>query len=168
MRSTRILIVEGIFALTPSVVDIFRRFGNLLQVVVQPILIVNLDELHYIPTQKLLVIRRIVRDSSHRGRDGRETLTMWENVIEGEHRNWFPVLPQSDVIFNALRVYELGALKASCEMILRHIDPSYRSEYKDASQILSLLRWVHGVPGGRIPKQSIIHEILKDDKEREN
>lgn len=155
-----VLIVEGIFALTAPVVALFKTFGCVLQVIVQPMCIVNLDELHYVPNQKLLVLRRIVRDIMHRGRECRETLTMWEGVVAGEDKNWLPVLTQADVIFNAHCVYELGALKEISEMQLRRVDPSFRNEYKDAMQLLSLLKWVHPVPEGKIPKHTIAQELL--------
>jgi uridine kinase len=171
-----VILAEGIFALQPEVVTLFReklaaaaavssRRSAVLQVMVQPMPLVSLDELHYIPGQQLRVIRRIVRDFTYRQRDAQQTLAMWENVSDGEERNWLPFVDKADVIFNAHCVYEIGALRGSCQSLLQHVDPKFEPEYADAQRLLGLLRWNHVVPAARIPKQSIVQQLMEEEEE---
>ena len=167
-ESDGVVLVEGIFALQAPVVELFKSVlgsgssSAILQVMVQPMPLVSLDELHYIPAQQLRIVRRIVRDYIYRQRDAQETLSMWENVAEGEERNWLPFVGNADVIFNAHCIYEIGALKGSCQTLLQHVDPRFEQEYADAQRLLSLLRWIHVVPAARIPKQSIVQQLMEE------
>jgi uridine kinase len=166
-----VIIAEGLFALQDEVVELFREKAaaglrpGLLQMMVQPMPLVPLDELHYIPGQELRVIRRIVRDFTHRQRRAEETLALWENVSDGEERNWLPFVRKADVIFNAHCIYELGALRGSCQSLLQHVDPKFSVEYADAQRLLRLLQWSHAVSAARIPKQSVVQQLIIENSE---
>ncbi|MCE1253387.1 MAG: hypothetical protein LWX83_07550 [Anaerolineae bacterium] len=132
----------------------------------------NLDRHNRISTTDTRLLRRIVRDARERGYTAQQTIKQWESVRRGEKLHIFPYQDYANDMFNSALVYELAALKASAEPLLRQV-PFGTAEFIEAKRLLALLEWFLPIPENLIPDNSILREfvgnsILKNFKLWEN
>ncbi|MFP3854659.1 MAG: nucleoside kinase, partial [Anaerolineales bacterium] len=154
----QIIILEGIHGLNPELIpDIpteqtFRIYASALTQL-------NLDRYNRVSTTDTRLIRRIVRDASHRGYSAEETIARWESVRRGEKRNIFPFQENADVMFNSALVYEGAALAPLAEPLLRQV--SYGTdEHVESKRLLAFLRWFLPIDTDLIPDNSILREFI--------
>ena len=157
LDTDHILLVEGIHALNPTLLD-EKISGSCFRVFVSALTQLNLDIHNRISTTDTRLLRRIVRDAYNRGHSARETIEMWPNVRRGEAENIFPYQENVDAMFNSALVYELAALKPLAEPLLWQIrDPKVRIE---ADRLLALLQWLTPCGTEGIPDTSILREFV--------
>lgn len=163
-----VLIVEGLFALCPRVHALVDTTIPILRVLVHPIPLLNLDELHLISASQLRLLRRCARDYYVRGRTARETLQRRHFVQDGEVLNTLPFVEQADVIVNASCVYELAAIRTTTEMLLNFVPDSLTDggdAIRCASQLKELLSWVCGMPESRLPARRFVQLLVDPESE---
>jgi uridine kinase len=165
LGSEQIIILEGIHGLNPRLVPASLT-GHAFRVYSSCLTQLNLDRHNRVPTTDTRLLRRIVRDARERGYSAQQTIGRWEAVREGEEKYIFPYQENADAMFNSALVYELSALKAHAEPILRQV-PHSTSEYIEAKRLLAFLEWFLPVDLDLIPDNSILREfiggsILKD------
>jgi uridine kinase len=154
----QIIILEGIHGLNPDLIpDIpteqtFRIYASALTQL-------NLDSYNRVSTTDTRLIRRIVRDASHRGYSAMETIARWESVRRGEKRYIFPFQENADVMFNSALVYEGAALAPLAEPLLRQVTYG-TDEHVEAKRLLAFLRWFLPVDTTLIPDNSILREFI--------
>ena len=156
-----IIIVEGIHALNPKVSEslpadeIFRIFASALTCL-------NLDDHNRIRTTDVRLLRRIVRDSRHRGSDPERTLSMWPSVRRGEEAYIFPWQENADVMFNTALQYELPILKHFVWDMLTRV-PSSSPDYLLARRLIKTLNYLPDVDPemlSEIPPLSLLREFI--------
>jgi uridine kinase len=153
-----ILIIEGIHGLNPSLLPaipsarVFRIYASALTQL-------KLDHVNRISTTDTRLIRRIVRDARARGYSARDTLGRWESVVGSEDKHIFAFQENADTMFNSALVYELAALKALAEPILRQVEPD-TPEYIEARRILAFLQWFQPCDIALVPEDSILREFI--------
>ncbi len=153
------VLVEGIHGLN-EILSQSVRPRDKFKIYVSALTQLNLDEHNRIPTTDLRLIRRIVRDHSHRGNDALKTLNLWNSVRAGEEKNIFPFQEEADVMFNSALVYELAVLKKYASPLLKSIDRS-KSEYREARRLLSFLQYFVSIEEeADIPPTSILREFI--------
>ncbi|KXZ39284.1 uridine kinase [Alkalithermobacter thermoalcaliphilus JW-YL-7 = DSM 7308] len=153
------IIIEGIHALNPLLTKSIPE-GNKFKIYISALTQLNLDEHNRIPTTDLRLIRRMVRDNTHRGHNALKTLQLWKNVRKGEEKNIFPYQEQADVMFNSALVYELAVLKKYVEPLLNEIDKSC-VEYIEAKRLLKFLQYFVPIEDEQdIPPTSILREFI--------
>ncbi len=152
------LILEGIHGLNPRLIP-NRLADSAFRVYVSALTQLNLDRHNRVSTTDTRLIRRIVRDARERGYSAAQTISRWESVRRGEKRHIFPYQENADVMFNSALVYELSALKALAEPLLRQV--SHRTpEYIEARRLLAFLEWFLPLDVSLIPANSIVREFL--------
>jgi uridine kinase len=158
LRSSDLIIVEGIHGLNPALIlDIpqektFRIYASALTQL-------NLDRQNRISTTDTRLIRRIVRDARERGYPALVTIQRWESVRRGEKRYIFPYQENADVMFNSALVYELSALKPLAEPLLRQV-PYNKPGYVEAKRLLAFLEWFLPMDSELLPDNSILREFV--------
>ncbi|GIK54517.1 MAG: nucleoside kinase [Chloroflexi bacterium] len=156
-----IILIEGIHGLNPRLVQnvppeaIYRIF-------ISAFTQLNLDKHNRIPTTDTRLLRRIVRDATHRGYTAADTIGRWPSVRRGEKRHIFPYQSNADVFFNSALVYELAALKPFAEPLLLQVEPD-APERIEANRLRAFLQWFDPLsPDQRahIPGDSILREFI--------
>lgn len=158
LGSDEIIILEGIHGLNPELIpgipteQTFRIYASALTQL-------NLDSYNRVSTTDTRLIRRIVRDASHRGYSAMDTIARWESVRRGEKRYIFPFQENADVMFNSALVYEGAALAPLAEPLLRQVTYG-TAEHVEAKRLLAFLRWFLPIDTNLIPDNSILREFI--------
>ncbi len=156
-----IILIEGIHGLNPRLVQnvppeaVYRIF-------ISAFTQLNLDKHNRIPTTDTRLLRRIVRDATHRGYTAADTIARWPSVRRGEKRHIFPYQQYADVFFNSALVYELAALKPFAEPLLLQVEPD-TPERIEANRLRAFLQWFDPLPDdirAHIPGDSILREFM--------
>lgn len=153
-----ILILEGIHGLNDRLTEAVedeRKF----RIFVSCLTGVNFDLHNRTSTTDNRLLRRLVRDYRLRGKSPEMTLRQWPSVIRGAYRHIFPYQERADVMFNSALIYELSALKAFAEPLLRGV-PESSDVYGEARRLLGLLRFVPLIPSEQVPHNSILREFV--------
>lgn len=152
------IILEGIHGMNPRLIP-DRWTDSAFRVYVSALTQLNLDRHNRVSTTDTRLIRRIVRDARERGYSAQATISRWESVRRGEKRHIFPYQENADVMFNSALVFELAALKAAAEPLLRLV-PHTAPEYIEARRLLAFLEWFLPLDVSLIPANSIVREFL--------
>ena len=158
-----VIIIEGIHGLNPALTaDIAEedKFKIYLSVLTQ----INLDNHSRIPTTDLRLLRRMVRDNTHRGSSAENTIMTWSSVRRGEELNIFPYQEQADVMFNSAGLHELALLKTVAKPLLEEIQPDSPA-YLEAVRLLRLLQYFIQLDDvSDVPNTSIVREFIGGSK----
>jgi uridine kinase len=158
LNDKQLIIVEGIHGLNEDLTcDI--PIKNKRKIFISALTQLNLDALTPIATSDNRLIRRMVRDKQFRGRPAEITLSGWESVRRGEHKNIFPFQENADYYFNSALIYELPALRPLIEDELAAISPNTPS-YLEAKRLLRFIQYFTPAEPECIPKNSILQEFL--------
>ena len=163
LNKDEVIIIEGIHGLNPILTrDIAEedKFKIYLSVLTQ----INLDNHSRIPTTDLRLLRRMVRDNTHRGCNAEATIMSWGSVRRGEELNIFPYQEQADVMFNSAGLHELALLKVCAQPLLEEIKPESPA-YLEAIRLLRLLQYFIPLEDvSDIPNTSIVREFIGGSK----
>ena len=163
LEKDQVVIIEGIHGLNPVLTkDIAEedKFKIYLSVLTQ----INLDNHSRIPTTDLRLLRRMVRDNTHRGSSAENTIMTWASVRRGEELNIFPYQEQADVMFNSAGLHELALLKTVAKPLLEEIKPDSPA-YLEAVRLLRLLQYFIQIEDvSDVPNTSIVREFIGGSK----
>ncbi|MEO0596117.1 MAG: nucleoside kinase [Chloroflexota bacterium] len=161
LADDQIVILEGIHGMNPALLaqvpdeSIYRIYVSVLSQL-------NIDNHNRVPTTDVRLLRRIVRDATHRGYSAADTISRWTSVRRGEKRNIFPYQENADVMFNSALAYELAALRPVVEPLLLQVMP-HSQPHLEANRLLSFLRWVAPMTREQvamIPDTSLLREFV--------
>lgn len=154
-----VLLVEGIHALNPRLTERIPDKAKY-RIFISAFTQLNLDRHNRVPTTDTRMLRRIVRDASHRGYTAAETIRRWPSVRRGEKKHIFPNQNNADVFFNSALVYELSLLKPLAQPLLLQVEPG-TIERIEANRLLAFLQWFDTIPAEvRVPDDSILNEFI--------
>ena len=160
MDENTVIIVEGLHALNPVLLQDGLPADAIFRLYVSPLIPLNLDDHNRIPTSYLRLLRRIVRDIKTRGSSAQRTLDMWDSVRRGEKKWIFPYQENADVVLNSSTLYELAVLKKHVYPILTAIEPEDPC-YEQARSIVKILNFVGQADvDDEIPPTSIVREFI--------
>ena len=160
MDENTVIIVEGLHALNPVLLQEGLTSNAIFRLYVSPLIPLNLDDHNRIPTSYLRLLRRIVRDIETRGSSVQRTLDMWDSVRRGEKRWIFPYQENADVILNSSTLYELAVLKKHIYPLLTAIEPEDPC-YEQVRAIVKILNFVlQADVDDEIPPTSIVREFI--------
>ena len=153
-----IVIVEGIHGLNP----LFTRElpqGSCVKLYVsvkQQIKSANGD---VISPMDLRLVRRIVRDVQFRDTTPERTLSMWDQVVEGEDRYIRPYRLSADYTVNSIHIYEPCVMRTVAIPLLRAIaeDSPY---YRKARDLEARLMRFEPISASLVPENSMLREFL--------
>jgi uridine kinase len=153
-----IILAEGIHGLNPALVPNIPP-DRIFRIYISALTQLNLDQHNRVPTTDTRLIRRIVRDATHRGYSTSETLARWKSVRRGEKKHIFPYQEHADIMFNSALVYDLAALKSLAVPLLLQVEPG-TVERIEAKRLLAMLQWFEACPADLIPDNSILREFI--------
>ncbi|EHL10579.1 hypothetical protein HMPREF9629_00794 [Peptoanaerobacter stomatis] len=157
------IIIEGIHGLNPALTEAISSAYKY-KIYVSELTQLSLDEYNSISTTDVRLIRRIIRDNSHRGYSAEATMDMWDSVNEGERKNIFVFQENADIMFNSALIYELSAMKKYIEPLLEEISPD-SPYYKEAKRILKFTQYFLSIDDeSDIPNTSILREFIGGSK----
>lgn len=157
----QLILIEGIHGLNPRLVEgvppeaVYRIF-------ISAFTQLNLDKHNRVPTTDTRLLRRLVRDATHRGYSAADTIRRWPSVRRGEKRHIFPFQHNADVFFNSALVYELAALKSFAGPLLLQVEPG-TPERIEANRLMAFLQWFDPLPEEvrqLIPGDSLLREFI--------
>ena len=114
----------------------------------------------------LRLLRRMLRDASHRGYDPSQTIAHWHYVRRGELKHIIPHLEKADAVINGALPYELPIFKKHLEAQF----PRFLDMWKDdarradavarARRIASLLGELEPADDACVPPKSVLREFI--------
>ena len=159
LTKDHIIIIEGIHGLNDELTKEIPQI-NKFKIYISALTQLNIDNHNCISTSDLRLIRRIVRDSTHRGNNAVETMEMWDNVVKGTEKFIFPYQENADAIFNSALVYELCVLKKYAEPLIEEIGTDSRF-YPERQRLLKFLSYFKSIKDeSAIPSTSILREFI--------
>lgn len=156
-----VIIIEGIHGLNPRLVAGVPAHA-LYRIFISAFTQLNLDKHNRVPTTDTRLLRRIVRDASHRGYSAADTIGRWQSVRRGEKRHIFPHQNNANVFFNSAAVYEMAVLKTLAYPLLLQVEPG-TPERIEANRLLAFLQWFDPLPPetlAYIPSDAIVREFI--------
>lgn len=148
-----VVVLEGIHALNPILtngVDELLKFRVYLNV---------LTSAPGISPEDTRLIRRMVRDNTHRGAGPSETLADWPLVMAGEEKWINPTRRHADAVFNTALEYEPHVIKRFVEPLLEQVgadDPNASL----ANRFKTFFSGIEGEDPSPVPGDSILRETI--------
>ncbi len=159
LTEDHIIIIEGIHGLNDRISKDIPQV-NKFKIYISALTQLNIDKHNRISTSDLRLIRRMVRDNTHRGNNSLKTMELWDNVVRGTEKYIFPYQENADAIFNSALVYELCVLKKYAEPLLREIGTD-SVFYPERQRLLKFLSYFKPIDyEGAIPSTSILREFI--------
>ncbi|MDD3341862.1 MAG: nucleoside kinase [Bacilli bacterium] len=158
LKKDDVIIIEGLHGLNEELtLSVERR--NKFKIYISPLTQLNIDNHNRIHTSDTRRLRRIVRDSKHRGYSAAETLKQWDKISMGEEKYIFPYQDDADMVINSALVYELGVLKTYVEPLLFSVEEDDEM-YPEALRLINLLRNLLSIPSDTIAPDSVLREFI--------
>ena len=159
LTDDHVIIIEGIHGLNDELTKQIPQI-NKFRIYISALTQLNIDNHNRISTSDLRLIRRIVRDNTHRGNNALKTLQLWSNVVRGAEKYIFPYQENADAIFNSALVYELCVLKKYVEPVLMEVEKS-SEYYAERQRLLRFLSYFKTIENeNAIPNTSIVREFI--------
>ena len=153
-RSGDLVILEGIHALNPDVVQIPDESSARLYISVRTRVADGGLVLH---PAKIRLLRRMVRDRLYRSRSVEETLRLYDSVQRGEGLYIMPHKHRATHEIDTFFPYEIGAYRPLLLQDLLGLDPEALAPIQDLLQILT-----NAAPlrEAFVPRSSMIREFI--------
>jgi uridine kinase len=158
LSKNSILIIEGIHALNPSIINSVDKEA-IFKIYVSALTTISLDNHNWISTTDTRLLRRIVRDKKFRNHTAVDTIKMWQSVRRGEDKWIFPFQEEADVMFNSSLIFEFDVLRKHAEPILENVSQNCE-EYAEAYRLLKFLKYFKPIVEKSIPPTSLLREFF--------
>ncbi len=159
LTKDHIIIIEGIHGLNDKLTKQIPQI-NKFKIYISALTQLNIDNHNRISTSDLRLLRRIVRDNTHRGNDALKTMELWDNVVRGAERFIFPYQENADAIFNSALVYELCVLKKYAEPLIKGIEKNSKF-YPERQRLMKFLSYFKSIEDeSAIASTSILREFI--------
>lgn len=166
LAKNEVILIDSLHGLYPDMtVDIPSEMK--FRLYLEPLLQLKDPDGHYVRWTDIRLIRRMLRDASHRAYDPTKTLLHWHYVRASELRNIIPYVNTADYIVNTGMPYEMPLYKAKLfEDFARWTeayadDPLRRDAHERASRVYRLMQALEPIEDDRIvPENSIIREFI--------
>lgn len=159
LTKDHIIIIEGIHGLNNKLTKEIPQI-NKFKIYISALTQLNIDFHNRISTSDLRLIRRIVRDNTHRGNNALKTMELWDNVVKGTEKYIFPYQENADAIFNSALVYELCVLKKYAEPLIKQINKDSKF-YPERQRLLKFLSYFKTIEDeSAIVNTSILREFI--------
>lgn len=159
LTKDHIIIIEGIHGLNDELTRQVPKI-NKFKIYISALTQLNIDNHNRISTSDLRLLRRLVRDNTHRGNNALKTMELWDSVVRGAERYIFPFQENADATFNSALVYELCVLKKYVEPLIKEIGKE-SAFYPERQRLLKFLSYFKTIKDERaIPNTSILREFI--------
>lgn len=134
---------------------------------IEPLLQLKNSDGRYVRWTDIRLIRRMLRDASHRAYDPTKTLLHWHYVRTSELRNIIPYVNTTDVVVNSAMPYEMPIYKAKLFDEFKkwtqeyEDDPLRADAFERASRVYKLMQSLVPIEDDSIvPENSVIREFI--------
>lgn len=158
LRSTDVLLVEGIHGLNPELLGAVPP-SRVFRILVSPLMQLSFDHASRVHASDVRLVRRIVRDRHGRGLNAAQTITRWPKVRAGERRYIYPHQTRADAVFDSSLVYELSVLRVYAERYLLEV-PHNVAAYSTALRLMHFLDRFVSIYPQHVPANSILREFI--------
>ena len=161
-----VILIDSLHGLYPDMTKdippekVFRLY-------IEPLLQLKGRDGRYVRWTDIRLIRRMLRDASHRAYDPTKTLLHWHYVRASELRNIIPYVNTTDYIVNSGMPYEMPMYKAKLftefERWTKEYegDPLRKDAFERASRVYELMTALVPIPDDSIvPENSVIREFI--------
>ena len=161
-----VILIDSLHGLYPAMtVDIppEKKFTLYLE----PLLQLKAPDGQYVRWSDIRLIRRMLRDASHRAYEPTKTLLHWHYVRSSELRNIIPYINTTDYIINSAMPYEMPLYKAKlfndfARWTENYADDPLRADaHKRASRVYNLMTTLEPIQDdGIVPENSVLREFI--------
>ena len=166
LEKNEILLIDSLHGLYPEMTKSINNIHKF-KLYLEPMFQIKDNNGKYLRWTDFRLIRRMLRDSTHRAYQPTQTLEHWHYVRSSEIRHIIPYLNSADYIINSAMPYELPIYKAR----LGKKFEKWTEEYKDdelkkdafmrASRINDFMQQIVGFADeSAIPQDSVIREFI--------
>lgn len=152
VEENSLLIIEGIHALNPIVLD-HKHEDEVYKVFVNPNTEYYVNDDVVIQVRELRRMRRIIRDYYTRGITPDQTFKNWKNVVASEKKFIFPFKENADYILDTTHYYE--------PLMYKKYLPSLLDDSQEAQEIASDLSYFEELDVSLVPTTSLLREFLQ-------
>jgi uridine kinase len=166
IEENEIILIDSLHGLYPDMtqdVDDALKF----KLYIEPLLQMKNVEGRYVRWTDLRLMRRMLRDATHRAYDPQQTLEHWHYVRTSEMRNIIPYINTTDYIVNSGLPYELPVMRPKLVdhferwVALYRDDPLREDAFARAKRVNDLLQTVTPVEDDSpIPPDSLLREFI--------
>lgn len=166
LERDELILIDSLHGLYPAMT---RGVDNSLKfkLYLEPLMQMKRENGEYVHWTDIRMIRRMLRDASHRAYDPRQTLEHWHYVRSSEMRHIVPNINTADVIINSAMPYELALYSARMRKDFDRWTAEYRDNplkedaYVRAERISALLASITPVlEDTQVPTDSVIREFI--------
>ena len=161
-----IVLIDSLHGLYPDMTSDIER-DQKFNLYLEPLLQVKDNDGKYVRWTDIRLIRRMLRDASHRAYDPRRTLEHWHYVRSSEMRHIIPNITEADYIINTglpyeLPIYAARILKSFQGWIEEYRnDPLRQDAFSRAARVFDLLHQITPVVDeSSIPRDSLLREFI--------
>jgi len=162
----QIILIDSLHGLFPGMTEGISDEAKF-KLYIEPLLQMKDINGRYVRWADLRLMRRMLRDASHRAYSPQRTLEHWHYVRSSEMRNIIPYINTTDYIVNSGLPYELPIMRARLFgeferwVELYRGDPLREDAFKRAERVYHLLRTVTPVEDDTaIPPDSLLREFI--------
>ncbi len=166
LAAGEVILIDSLHGLYPAMTESIPDEQKF-KVYLEPLLQMKNVEGEYVRWTDLRLIRRMLRDASHRAYDPTRTLEHWHYVRSSELRNIIPHIGTTDYIVNSAMPYELSIYRARLLASFQKWAETYRSDplredaFIRADRILKLLQTIEPLESDHlIPRDSVLREFI--------
>jgi uridine kinase len=161
-----IILVDSLHGLYPEMTEDIPNEWKF-KLYIEPLLQLKDSQGHYARWTDVRLMRRMLRDASHRAYDPTQTLLHWHYVRSSELRHIIPYINTTDTIVNSAMPYELPLYKAKLGASFARWaeeykdDPLRRDAWERADRVNALFQEMDAVADDSIvPENSVIREFI--------
>jgi len=166
LASNEVILIDSLHGLYPDMTkDISpeKKF----RLYIEPLLQLKGPDGRYVRWTDIRLVRRMLRDASHRAYDPTKTLLHWHYVRASELRNIIPYVNATDYIVNSAMPYEMPMYKAKLFNEFEKWTKAYKDDplradaYERASRVYELMKSLEPIEDDSIvPENSVIREFI--------
>lgn len=150
------VVIEGLHALNPIVYNELPK-ETVYKIFISVSTNITSGEKRLISGRKMRFIRRMVRDNLYRNATAERTLSMWENVLDGENKYLYPFRDNADVAFDTFHQFELAVMR---DLALNLISDDLAEKNQYAKAVKRALLASVSISESLIPDDSLIREFI--------
>jgi uridine kinase len=165
LHDDEILLIDSLHGLYPAMSDGIEDETKF-KLYLEPLLQLK-SKNGYVRWTDLRLIRRMLRDESHRAYNPRQTLEHWHYVRASEQRNIVPFISTTDFIINSGMPYELCLYRPKLLDSFRQWEEDYKDDplrpdaFLRAARVRQLLEEISPVEDdSAVPPESVLREFI--------
>ncbi len=166
LAPNEVILIDSLHGLFPDMTkDISPEMK--FKLYIEPLLQLKDPDGRYVRWTDMRLIRRMLRDASHRAYDPTQTLLHWHYVRASELRNIIPYVNTADYVVNSAMPYEMPMYKAKLFNEFAKWTETYQDDplradaYERASRVYKLMQSLEPIENDSIvPENSVIREFI--------